>query len=107
MSFNDNNHAVGYPSLQFKTDVALSDAGCNAATGAGCAVPPNGAAFYPFFSQVASGGEGNQECAFSFGNDLPNTVNDFGKDAQYGPFTTAFTVVYGNAGPVRRNPCMP
>jgi hypothetical protein len=107
MSFKDNDHAVGYPYIQFKTDVALSDSGCNATNGQGCVVPPNGAAFYPFFTQVAGDGAGNQGCLFAFGNDLPNTVNDFGKDAQYGAFTTTNTVVYGNAGPVMRNPCTP
>lgn len=37
MSFGDDesNHPAGYPSLQFKTDVALSDSGCNTGTGAG------------------------------------------------------------------------
>jgi hypothetical protein len=115
MSFDSDrwDNPEGYPYLQFKTDVALSDSGCNATTGAGCVVPPNGAAFYPFFSQL--GGKENrgqdrkrgEPCLFAFGNDLPNTTNDFGKDAQYGPFTTAFTVVFGNAGPVMRNPCTP
>lgn len=112
MSYSDNGSAgpVAYPSLQFKTDVALSDSGCNATTGAGCVVPPNGAAFYPFFTQLGSGStdsSGDPSCLFAFGNDLPNTTNDFGKDAQYGSYTATNTVVYGNAGPVMRNPCTP
>lgn len=104
MSFSDGSIIpTGYPNLQFKTDVALSDYECDTNTGAGCVVPPNGAAFYPFFSQL---GGRNQPCALAFGNDLPATVNDFGKDAQYGPFQ-ASSVIFGNAGPVLRNPCTP
>jgi len=103
----DDNSDVpaGYPQLQFKTVVALSDSGCNSTTGAGCVVPPNGASFYPFFSEL--NGEGGR-CSFAFGNDIPGKTNDdFGKDAQYGLFTSANTVVYGNAGPVIPNPCTP
>ena len=107
MSFSSNDvldPPAGYPKLQFKTDVALSDYECNAATGAGCVVPPNDAAFYPFFSQLGRG----VTCSFAFGNDIPgSTTNDFGKDAQYGPFISANTVVFGNAGPVIPNPCTP
>jgi hypothetical protein len=102
---NDWGHPVGYPKLQFKTDVALSDPGCNSVTGAGCVVPPNGAAFYPFFTQL---GKDKDTCSFAFGSDIPGeSTNDFGKDAQYGPFITENTVVYGNAGKVMPNPCNP
>jgi hypothetical protein len=111
MSFGDDesDHPAGYPYLQFKTDVALSDSACDANTGAGCVVPPNGAAFYPFFTQLGGNGKGHevQPCFFAFGNDLPDTTNNFEKDAQYGSFTSTNTVVYGNAGPVMRNPCTP
>lgn len=116
MSFGSSGsgNPSGYPNIQFKTDVALSDYQCNAVTGAGCMVPPNGAAFYPYFVQLGSNENGNQNgdggsapCRFAFGADLPGTTNDFGKDRQYGPFTTVLPVVYGNAGPVMRNPCTP
>jgi hypothetical protein len=107
MSFSSDNPfdlPHGYPNMQFKTDVALSDYACDATTGAGCVVPPNGAVFYPFFSQLGSGAT----CSFAFGNDIPGkTTHDFGKDAQYGPFISAPTVVFGNAGPVIPNPCAP
>lgn len=104
-----SNVPVGYPYLQFKTEVALTDSSCDAVTGAGCEVPPNGAHFYPFFTQLggSQGGSGGQLCVVAFGDDLPGTTNDFGKDAQYGPFTAANTVVFGNAGPVMQNPCTP
>lgn len=116
MSFDNNgsDQPKGYPNLQFKTTISLSNSACNPNTGAGCVVPPNGAAFYPFFTQLGSDENVHdgkdrefQSCQFSFGNDLPNTTDDFGKDAQYGPFIAENTVVFGNAGPIMRNPCTP
>jgi hypothetical protein len=79
-----------YPSVQFETDVGGSSADCNVATGAGCAAPPTGANFYPFWSLGAAGSGSNRVaangtlCLWNFGNDQPNTVTDLGKDAQYG-----------------------
>jgi hypothetical protein len=94
----------GYSSWQLKADVSLSNASCDLTTGAGCVIPPDGAAFYPFFNLVA----GEDYCRLAFGNDIPGeTFNDFGKDAQYGPFITTPGVVFGNAGPVMPNPCKP
>jgi hypothetical protein len=69
-----------YPTMQFETTVSASEAGCQP-SGAGCVVPPTGAAFYPFYTQVKQDGD----CMFSFGDVIRNrTVNDFGQDAQYG-----------------------
>ena len=76
-----------YPKIQFETDAAGSEALCNAMTGAGCTAPPIGAKFYPFWSlSPLFGGMGGQSavCVWNFGNDQPNTVRDFGRDAQYG-----------------------
>ncbi len=39
-----------YPEVQFETDAAASEFSCNVGTGIGCAAPPAGAAFYPFWS---------------------------------------------------------
>ena len=76
-----------YPQVQYETDAAGSENLCNLNTGADCTAPPIGAAFYPFWSlsPLATGmGGHNAGCAWNFGNDQPNTVMDFGKDAQYG-----------------------
>jgi hypothetical protein len=79
-----------YPQIQFETDVAGSSALCNVATGAGCATPPIGAAFYPFWSmnnnqQVLPSASHAHICVWNFGNDIQNvTDNDFGRSAQYG-----------------------
>jgi hypothetical protein len=76
-----------YPKVQFETDAAGSENLCNVATGVGCTVPPIGAKFYPFWSlSPLFGGLGGHAkgCVWNFGNDQPNTVRDFGKDAQYG-----------------------
>jgi hypothetical protein len=76
-----------YPLVQYETDAAGSENLCNVATGAGCTVPPIGAKFYPFWSLSSlSGRTGGHSavCVWNFGNDQPNTLLDFGKDAQYG-----------------------
>ena len=76
-----------YPLVQYETDAAGSENLCNVATGVGCTVPPIGAKFYPFWSlSPLSGKMGGRSagCVWNFGNDQPNTVLDFGKDAQYG-----------------------
>jgi hypothetical protein len=72
-----------YPRIQFETDIGGSEFLCNTATGAGCVVPPTDAAFYPFWSlsrQFSTFGS----CVWNFGNQLPSTIENFGKDAEYG-----------------------
>jgi hypothetical protein len=76
-----------YPQIQFETDINGSAFLCNTATGAGCVVPPTDANFYPFWSlgRPFSGfGSKVTSCVWNFGNVLPQTVEDFGKDAEYG-----------------------
>ena len=79
-----------YPQIQFETDIAGSENLCNIATGAGCTAPPISAKFYPFwslgFKPVFTPGRSGlfTGCAWNFGNTQPNTVVNFGKDAQYG-----------------------
>jgi hypothetical protein len=105
---NDHEgYSSGYPKLQFQTDVPASDMGCNVTTGAGCQAPPSGAAFYPFYSLITSGWDDwDQSCQLTFGNDIKGkTINDFGKDAQYGPPSARY---FGDlAGGVMHNPCKP
>jgi hypothetical protein len=75
------------PLVQYETDAAGSENLCTVATGVGCTVPPIGAKFYPFWSlSPLSGRMGGHSagCVWNFGNDQPNTLLDFGKDAQYG-----------------------
>ena len=72
------NGARTYPNIQFETDLGGSENACNVATGAGCTTPPNGAAFYPFFSL-------SNACLWNFGDQIPHvTQNNFGMDAGYG-----------------------
>jgi len=76
-----------YPRVQFETDVAGSEILCNVVTGAGCTAPPIGANFYPFWSlspHPLALGSFQTSCLWNFGNQLPNTLENFGKDAQYG-----------------------
>lgn len=105
MSFTDDHwgYSAGYPALQFETDIPASEVStCNFTTGAGCVVPPVGAAFYPFYNQLGKG----KDCLLTFGNDIKGrTTNDFGKDAQYGSPTARYAGDLAS-GPMP-NPCTP
>jgi len=93
-----------YPQVQFETDTAGSEFLCDTATGVDCTAPPISAKFYPFWS-LGTGNLGlaGTACLWNFGNTEPNTVSDFGKDAQYGVPDIAR---YGGtlAGPVLATP---
>ncbi len=82
--FQANGHP--YPQIQFESDIGGSSALCNTATGTNCTVPPISAKFYPFWSlsPLFDAMGSHSACVWNFGKDLPNTVADFGKDAQYG-----------------------
>jgi hypothetical protein len=97
-----NDYTHGYPALQFETDVLASESTCTP-SGAGCTVPPPGAQFYPFYAQSGHGAS----CNFTFGNDIRGaTVNDFGRDTEYG--TPNLPWFFGTAsGGIRPNPCIP
>ncbi|MEO6891642.1 MAG: hypothetical protein ABI456_18810 [Ktedonobacteraceae bacterium] len=101
-SSHDQSYTHPYPAMMFETDLPASESTCTS-TGAGCTVPPPGAVFYPFYAQS---GRGNS-CALTFGNDIRGkTINDFGRDLQYG--TPDLAWFYGLAsGGIRPNPCMP
>jgi len=87
-----------YPQVQFETDINGSAALCDTGTGVGCVVPPTDANFYPFYSlskasdmfgysQQQTGnlpGMQGTSCVWTFGNNLPTTVQNFGGDAEYG-----------------------
>jgi hypothetical protein len=76
-----------YPTIQFESNVGGSSNLCDVATGANCTVPPQGAQFYPFWSlRLFNGHIGNRSatCLWNFGEDPTGTIQDFGKDAQYG-----------------------
>jgi len=96
-----------YPQIQFETDINGSAFLCQTSTGVGCVVPPTDANFYPYYS--LSGlhpyalGSYQASCAWNFGGNLANTVNNFGGDAQYG---TPDVSRYGGTltGPVQPNP---
>ena len=79
-----------YPGVQFETDIGGPRSLCNTTTGVGCATPPTGAAFYPFWSidktqTLGSLSSHSGVCVWNFGNDNPGvTTKDFGGSAQYG-----------------------
>jgi hypothetical protein len=96
-SFGPVSNLKGYPTMQFETDIGASESTCQN-TGAGCTVPPPGAAFYPFYAL-------SRNCIMTFGNDIDgSTIYDFGRDAEYG--TPNLPWFFGtNSGGIRRNPC--
>ena len=115
------NGDTNYSTIAFETDLPrIEIAGaqdnapfCNRTTGADCVNPPNGAAFYPFFSTRQHAGT----CTWQEGGDLlPGTTNDFGGSSttEFGPLlltvypTAGFTTVsrYNNfnSGDIA-NPC--
>jgi hypothetical protein len=79
-----------YPQVQFETDGPQSEELCNVQTGAGCALPPSGAKFYPYWTMtnkqpIQQGLFPNGTCVWNFGNTISQiTTNAFGKDKEYG-----------------------
>jgi hypothetical protein len=76
-----------YPKIQFETDVSGSSFLCDVATAVGCQVKPIGSSFYPFWSLSQKSfalGSKQTSCVWNFGGQLSNTLENFGKDAQYG-----------------------
>ena len=89
---------VGYPQLAFEADLPRIEGTCNRATGAGCTLIPTTdagtpAAFYPFFSTVRG-----QNCMFAFGNDVPGSQTNFGRNTQYGTLLTSSYLAFGGGG---------
>ncbi|HLH60378.1 MAG TPA: hypothetical protein VKV20_01740 [Ktedonobacteraceae bacterium] len=98
---SDYTHA--YTSLQFDTEVLATEKTCTRDHLARCTVPPPGAEFYPFFAQSGHG----DSCTFTFGNDIRgSTVNDFGRDLQYGAPNIQWSYLDSSSG-IMPNPCVP
>ncbi len=98
----NSHYRQGYPAFQFDTEVLDFENSCQP-DGSGCTVPPAGAVFYPFFSQVGKGAT----CRFTFGNDVSGaTTNDFGRDAQYGRPNLTWDF-HDSSGGIMPNPCTP
>ena len=76
-----------YAQIQFETDISGSAFLCDTNNGAGCVVPPISAHFYPYYtlgSQPSALGSKLTSCVWNFGGSLPNTVENFGGDQEYG-----------------------
>src|SRR5262249_37779701 len=116
-------NGVSYSRVAFEADLpAIETNTCNRTTGAGCTLIPTTdkgtpAAFYPFFSTLQPGGQGNS-CFWAFGNDLPGATSDFGRNAQYGTLLSTTSLAFGGGGSTRNrfnnfrqilpaNPCLP
>ena len=93
--FNVNYDRVAFeadlPRIEFNT--------CNRSTGVGCTLIPTTddgapAAFYPFFSTVLAGGA----CRWNLGTEMPNTTNDFNKNAGWGTLLSTTYLAFGGGG---------
>jgi hypothetical protein len=102
-----------FATFQFETGASAKDLTC--INSSNCVVPPQGAAFYPFFALRTGdpgfrkrGREDNEaeQCVLIFGNFSGQAINNFGGDAQYGsPDVTRFFQEHVSA--VQLNPCLP
>jgi hypothetical protein len=94
-----SGNGAGYSQMQFLTDNPATNNRCNSATGSGCVLPPRQAPghFYPYWTQATVKGA----CVWEFGQ-MPNG-NSFGKEKQYGKFTTALGLAEF-ASRIRPNP---
>jgi hypothetical protein len=112
---------VNYSRVAFEANLPRIESTCNRTTGAGCTLIPitdkgTPAAFYPFFSALQPPSARNT-CLWAFGNDLPGTSNDFGRNTQYGSLLTTTYLTFGGGGAtvnrinnfrnVTPNPCQP
>lgn len=94
---NDYDHPYG--TFIFDTAVLASEL----VVGICCSIPPSGATFYPFYAQSNFDGH----CTLTIGNDIRGaTVNDFGRDAQYGTQNPAWSIVEASSG-IQPNLCIP
>jgi hypothetical protein len=104
-----------YSGIQFEADlprIEAPDSGgtCDRYTGAGCSDPPPGAAFYPWYHEVAPT---TGSCAFTLANTIPGELNGYGGEAAaWGPleYTEYNTEANGTktdnyASGVLTNPC--
>jgi hypothetical protein len=110
-----------YSTIAFEADLPRIEASdsqdnppfCDTTTGANCVNPPNGAAFYPFYSTTNANGT----CTWQEGGPfIPGTKNDFGGSSttEYGQLLQTVFPVAGpttitrfdnfNSGDIR-NPC--
>jgi hypothetical protein len=112
--------SVNYSRVAFEANLPRIETNtCDRTTGAGCTLIPTTdkgtpAAFYPFFSTLQPQGEGNG-CRWAFGNDLPSTSRDFGRNAQYGTLLSSTYLIFGGGGTshnlinnfrqILKNPC--
>jgi hypothetical protein len=115
------NGRTNYSTIAFETDLPRIEASdsqdnppfCDRTTGANCVNPPNGAAFYPFFTTTQNQGT----CTWQEGgNSIPGTINHFGGSSttEFGPllqtvypepgFTTSLLYNNFNSGDTP-NPC--
>jgi hypothetical protein len=111
-SNGDHDYTKPYRQMQFETEINASVPTCMP-SGAGCVLPPGGAAFYPFYSlHRARDHHGwddrrdHDRCEMEFGNLTGRDFDDFGGIAQYGTPNLDWFFATLSSGVVP-NPCIP
>jgi hypothetical protein len=96
------NYTTPYSQAGFETDlpdIEYANGECNRSTGAGCTHYPltddgQPVQFYPFYSDIATA----QGCRWFIGNDVPGSISDFGRNAEYGPLLNENYILFGGGG---------
>jgi hypothetical protein len=97
------NYNVQYKRTALEADLPRIEAAtqpCDRTTGNGCTLIPltdDGAPaeFYPYFSIANPNHTG---CVWQFGDTIPGTTNDFGKNAGYGNLLPLSYLIFGGGG---------
>jgi hypothetical protein len=102
-SDSENTYTRPFPIVHIESTVSDSEASCQP-DGVGCTVPPQHARFYPFYA-LQQQGDDVSSCALLFGNFSGPGIDNFGKDAQFGPANLPWFFGQNSSGP-RANPCI-
>lgn len=106
------DYNVNYTRAGLEADLPRIEPGPCRFTGVGCTRIPitddgNPAAFYPTYSTVAGGSNGNDSkgsdangngCLWGFGGALPGTTNNFGGQAEWGSLLSTTYLTFGGHG---------
>jgi hypothetical protein len=95
-----------YQRIAFEADLPVVEQTCDTKTGNGCTLIPQTdtgtpAQFYPYFS-TKNVGDGDRDaddrCTWQFGDHIPRSTRDFGRNKQYGSLLPLAYLKFGGGG---------
>jgi hypothetical protein len=99
-TFRGPNGPQNYGRVAFENDAASIELGCDVLTGDNCVNPPPGAALYPLYSDIRTGGG----CPWQFGGPyIPGIADNFGGSAKV-EFGALFPLLYQFPGLIDDGP---